>query len=68
MSEQQMTAARDRESVVSGASEGRMPVPHLPAWESFTAGDRQRLVRVILQAAQRQVMMTPQRQEPEQGR
>ncbi len=30
-------------------------MPGLPSWESFAVGDRQRLVRAILQAARRQV-------------
>jgi hypothetical protein len=42
----------------------RVPPPLLPPWESFPAGDRQRLVRTILQVAQRQVTTTRQRREP----
>lgn len=51
-------------------SPSRLPTPTLPPWESFPTGDRQRLVRAILQAAQRQVTTARQREEsdPEPGR
>lgn len=40
----------------SGAAASGMPA--LPAWESFQAEDRRRLVQAILQAARRQVEQT----------
>jgi hypothetical protein len=33
--------------------------PRLPAWESFPVGDRDRLVRLILRTARRQVEAGP---------
>jgi hypothetical protein len=68
MAEYRMTAARDREPVVLGASTGRVPPPYLPTWESFTTVDRQRLVRAILQAARRQLTTVQVRTAPERGR
>jgi hypothetical protein len=38
-----------------GGVTGASGVPTLPAWESFQAEDRHRLVQAILQAARRQV-------------
>jgi hypothetical protein len=68
MSNQRMTAARDREPVGLGASTGWVPPPYLPPWESFTTADRQQLVRVILQAAQRQLTTAQVRSAQERGR
>ncbi len=46
-------------------SPSRLPTPTLPPWESFPTGDQQRLVRAILQAAQRQVTTARRREEPD---
>jgi hypothetical protein len=36
-----------------------LPMPNLPAWESFATTDRQRLVRTVLDVAHRQIGTRP---------
>lgn len=53
---------RDERAVAMSAQRPRprtTPALQLPAWESFPAADRQRLVRTILQTARRQVEAQP---------
>jgi hypothetical protein len=49
--------------------EDRLPIcasPALPAWESFPVQDRQVLVRVLVQTAQRRIPVRPRL--PERGK
>ena len=61
-----MTTGKSRAERVEAESSlvtsGRMP--DLPSWESFAAGDRQRLVKAILHAARRQVTTSSLAQPP----
>lgn len=54
----EMTAASDSEPTGHITRGQAAPAALLPAWESFAALDRRRLVRTLLQAAQQHVTLT----------
>jgi hypothetical protein len=69
MTTQQVTA-RDSTHLPSGLNASGQPLPAtlLPAWESFTTADRQRLVQTILHAAQHHLSTVQGAQTGEWGR
>ena len=60
------------EQVEEGTGPGtvsvELPMPRLPAWESFATVDRQRLVRTVLEVAHRQIGIRPAGSRQELGK
>jgi len=53
------TSRRSAQTPDHAAGVSQDPTAALPLWESFPAGDRQQLVRVLIQTARRQVQHHP---------
>jgi hypothetical protein len=53
------TTRRGAQTADHAARASQDPTAALPLWESFPAGDRQQVVRVLIQTARRQVQRQP---------
>jgi hypothetical protein len=58
-SERRTTGEQVEEGSGLGTARVEQPLPSLPAWESFATTDRQRLVRMVLDVAHRQLGTRP---------
>ncbi|HUR07678.1 MAG TPA: hypothetical protein VM347_34405 [Nonomuraea sp.] len=66
--ERRTTGEQAAERTEPGAARAEPSTPGLPAWESFAATDRQRLVRTVLDVAHRQLGTRPVGSRRELGR
>ena len=57
--ERRTSGEQGEEGTGLGTARAEQPLPSLPAWESFATGDRQRLVRMVLDVAHRQLGTRP---------